>query len=40
VRVGFVSKRADVFYNFQIQRDPALNRQLIYDRLAKCLQMF
>ena len=40
VRVGFVSKRADVFYNFQIQRDPALNRQLIYDRLAKCLRMF
>jgi ADP-heptose:LPS heptosyltransferase len=40
VRVGFVSKRSDIFYNFQIHPDPTLNRQLIYDRLAKCLQMF
>jgi ADP-heptose:LPS heptosyltransferase len=40
VRVGFVSKRADMFYNFQIQPNPSLSRQLIYDRLAKCLGMF
>ena len=40
VRIGFVRKHADVFYNFQIQHDPTLGRKLIYDRLAKCLQKF
>lgn len=40
VRVGFVRKHADAFYNFQIQHDPTLGRKLIYDRLAKCLQKF
>ncbi len=40
VRVGFAGKAADTFYNFQIQPDPGLNRHLIYDRLAQCLQMF
>jgi len=40
VRIGFVRKHADVFYNFQIRPDPTLSRRVIYDRLAKCLQMF
>ncbi|MBI4535820.1 MAG: hypothetical protein HY708_06045 [Ignavibacteriae bacterium] len=40
IRVGFARKSADTFYNLQIQPDPALSRKLIYDRLAKCLQMF
>jgi len=40
VRIGFVRKHADEFYNFQIRPDPTLSRRLIYDRLAKCLQMF
>jgi ADP-heptose:LPS heptosyltransferase len=40
VRVGFVSKQADIFYNLQIKPDPTLSKKLIYDRLATCLQMF
>lgn len=40
VRIGFVRKHADAFYNFQIQHDPTLGRKFIYDRLAKCLQKF
>ena len=40
VRIGFVRKQADMFYNFQIRPDPTLSRKLIYDRLAKCLFMF
>lgn len=40
VRVGFTSRRADTFYNLQIQPDPTLGRKLIYERLAQCLQMF
>ena len=40
VRIGFARKHADVFYNFQIRPDPTLSRRVIYDRLAKCLQMF
>jgi ADP-heptose:LPS heptosyltransferase len=40
VRIGFVRRRADAFYNFQIQHDPTLGRKLIYDRLAMCLQKF
>ena len=40
VRIGFASRRADTFYNFQIQPDPTLSKQHLYDRLAKFLQMF
>jgi ADP-heptose:LPS heptosyltransferase len=40
VRVGFTRKRAEPFYNFQIQPDLTLGKKLIYDRLAQCLQMF
>ena len=40
VRIGFVRKRAEKFFNFQIQVDHTQERQVIYDRLAKCLQMF
>ena len=40
VRVGFAGKRADVFYNFQLEPDPSRGRELLYDRLAQCLQMF
>ena len=40
VRIGFTRKRAEAFYNFQIQPDLTLGKQLIYDRLAQCLQMF
>jgi ADP-heptose:LPS heptosyltransferase len=40
VRIGFARKRAEEFYNFQIQPDLTLGKQLIYDRLAQCLQMF
>ena len=38
VRVGFMRKQADVFYNFQIRPDPTLSKKLIYDRLAKCFK--
>lgn len=40
VRIGFARKQAEAFYNFQIQPDLTLGKQLIYDRLAQCLQMF
>jgi ADP-heptose:LPS heptosyltransferase len=40
VRVGFVKRRSETFYNLQIQPDPTLSKKLIYDRLVKCLQMF
>ncbi len=40
VRIGFKGPRSDSFYNFQIQPDPARSRNNIYDRVAKCLQMF
>ena len=40
VRVGFDRKQAEGFYNLQIKPDRTLGRQLIYDRLAQCLQMF
>ena len=40
VRIGFARSRADTFFNFQIQRDPDLNPKLMYERLARCLQMF
>jgi len=40
VRVGFAGKQADTFYNLQIKQDPALSKQLVFDRLAKCLEMF
>ena len=40
VRVGFVSRYADVFYNFQVKPDTTLGQKLIYDRLANCLKMF
>lgn len=40
VRVGFAGKRADAFYNFQFQPDPALERTQLYDRMARFLQNF
>lgn len=40
VRIGFVRPRADVFYNFQIQQDPELDRRRVYDRMVAFLQMF
>lgn len=40
VRVGFHGPRSDNFYNFQIQPDPSLSRKDVFDRVAKCLQMF
>jgi ADP-heptose:LPS heptosyltransferase len=40
VRIGFKGPRSDSFYNFQIQPDPSQSRKGIYDRVAKCLQMF
>ncbi len=40
VRVGFAGPNADSFFNFQIQPDPLLSRNDIYDRVAKCLHMF
>lgn len=40
VRVGFVGKRADAFYNLQIQVNPAQSRTILYERMAKCLRMF
>jgi ADP-heptose:LPS heptosyltransferase len=38
VRVGFVRKRAEMFYNLLIQPDPTLGTKLVYDRLVQCLQ--
>ena len=40
VRIGFKGPHSDGFYNFQIQADPSQSRGNIYDRIAKCLQMF
>jgi ADP-heptose:LPS heptosyltransferase len=40
VRVGFVSRYADAFYNFQVKPDTTLGQKLIYDRLANSLKMF
>jgi hypothetical protein len=40
VRVGFAGKRADAFYNLQIQVNPAQSRTVLYERMAQCLQMF
>jgi len=40
IRVGFVRKRADMFYNFLIRPDPTLGTKLIYDRMVQCLQRF
>ena len=40
VRVGFVRERADGFFNFQVQFDHTQGREVIYARLAACLQMF
>jgi len=40
VRVGFAAKRADAFYNLQIQVNPAQSRTVLYERMARCLQMF
>lgn len=40
IRVGFAGEQADTFYNLQIKQDPALSKQLVFDRLAKCLEMF
>ncbi len=40
IRVGFRGPSSDNFYNFQIQPDPTLSRKDIFDRVAKCLQMF
>jgi ADP-heptose:LPS heptosyltransferase len=40
VRVGFKGPNADRFYNFQIQPDPSQSRKNIYDRVARCLEMF
>lgn len=40
IRVGFLRKRAESFYNFTINPDPAHGRTAMYNRLAGCLQMF
>lgn len=40
VRIGFLRKQSELFYNFQIQPDLSLSRKLIYDRVAHCLAMF
>jgi len=40
VRVGFASRYADVFYNFQVRLDPSSPRGHAYDRLMECLRMF
>lgn len=40
VRVGFARPRADLFFNFQIQRGADTSREQAFDRLAQCLQMF
>ena len=40
IRVGFAGKRADAFYNLQIQVNPAQSRTVLYERMAHCLQMF
>jgi hypothetical protein len=40
IRVGFVRKNSELFYNFQVRPDLTLSRKMIYDRLASCLQRF
>jgi ADP-heptose:LPS heptosyltransferase len=40
VRIGFAGRGADTFFNFQVQPDPTKEKRMIYDRLAKFLQMF
>lgn len=40
VRIGFVRKGADTFFNFQLRTDRSLTPQNVYDRLATCLTMF
>ncbi len=40
VRIGFARKNAELFYNFQIKRDPRLERKHLYDRMAAFLQQF
>lgn len=40
VRIGFARPRADLFFNFQVQRNSSLPRERVYERLAQCLQMF
>lgn len=40
VRVGFTGPQADFFYNLQIKPDPSKALNSIYDRVARCLEMF
>ena len=40
VRVGLAKRRADVFFNFQIQTAAAQKGRDVYERLAACLQKF
>lgn len=40
VRIGFAGKRADLFYNFQVQVTPTESRTARYERLAHSLEMF
>ncbi len=40
VRVGFLRKDADLFFNVQVRRNENLDVNSLYDRLAACLQMF
>jgi len=40
VRIGFAGSQSDLFYNFQIRRNPSAGRRDVYDRLAACLAMF
>jgi ADP-heptose:LPS heptosyltransferase len=40
VRIGFAGRRADLFYNLQVQVRPTESRTQQYERMARCLQMF
>jgi len=40
VRIGFVKQHADMFYNFQIQKDARKKPAVTYDFLALCFKMF
>ena len=40
IRVGFLRKWAESFYNFTLNPDPAQGRTAMYNRLAGYLQMF
>lgn len=40
VRIGFAGRRADMFYNFQVQTRPTESKTQQYEQMAKCLQMF